>query len=139
MESMRDGHPRGEMLASISTGLVQLHSRYYGKGPTKAKTFLVNDTVICLLRGGFTTVERTLIEQGNSDAVYSIRRSFQNAMKEPFTGIVEQATGRSVIAYMSQIHEDPDIAAEIFVLEPIDELGPIENVAGPAEGEAPAE
>ena len=47
------------MLAQISTGLVQLHSRYYGKGPTKAKTHLVNDTVVCILRGGFTTVERT--------------------------------------------------------------------------------
>jgi uncharacterized protein YbcI len=45
---------RGEVMASISTGLVQLHSRYYGKGPTKAKTCLVNNTVICILRGGFT-------------------------------------------------------------------------------------
>jgi uncharacterized protein YbcI len=59
----------GEVMARISTGLVRLHSRYYGKGPTKAKTHLVNDTVICILRGGFTTVERTLIDQGNSDAV----------------------------------------------------------------------
>jgi uncharacterized protein YbcI len=106
------------MLASISTGLVQLHSQYYGKGPTKAKTYLIDDTVICLLRGGFTTVERTLIDQGNSDAVYGIRRSFQQAMEVQFTEVVEGATGRKVIAYMSQIHEDPDIACEIFVLEP---------------------
>jgi uncharacterized protein YbcI len=118
VESTGGRQPRGEMLASISTGLVQLHSQYYGKGPTKAKTYLVNDTVICLLRGGFTTVERTLIDQGNSDAVYGIRRSFQQAMEAQFTEVVEGATGRKVIAYMSQIHEDPDIACEIFVLEP---------------------
>jgi uncharacterized protein YbcI len=109
------------MLASISTGLVQLHSQYYGKGPTKAKTYLVDDTVICLLRGGFTTVERTLIDQGNAEAVYGIRRSFQQAMEAQFTEIVEGATGRQVIAYMSQIHEDPDIACEVFVLEPAGE------------------
>jgi uncharacterized protein YbcI len=109
------------MLASISTGLVQLHSQYYGKGPTKAKTFLVNDTVICLLRGGFTTVERTLIDQGNSEAVYGIRRSFQQAMEVQFTDVVQGATGRKVIAYMSQIHEDPDIACEVFVLEPAED------------------
>jgi uncharacterized protein YbcI len=118
---MRRDPARGEVLARISTGLVQLHSQYYGKGPTKAKTFLVNDTVICILRGGFTTVERTLIDQGNVNAVYDIRRSFQQAMEEQFTAIVEGAVGRSVIAYMSQIHQNPDLAVEIFVLEPSDE------------------
>lgn len=118
---MRRDPARGEVLARISTGLVQLHSQYYGKGPTKAKTFLVNDTVICILRGGFTTVERTLIDQGNVNAVYDIRRSFQQAMEEQFTAIVEGAVGRSVIAYMSQIHQSPDLAVEIFVLEPSEE------------------
>jgi uncharacterized protein YbcI len=114
----QSGSARGEVLASISTGLVRLHSRYYGKGPTKAKTYLVNDTVICILRGGFTTVERTLIDEGNVEAVYQIRRSFQQAMEVQFTAVVEEAVGRKVIAYMSQIHQDPDLAVEIFVLEP---------------------
>ena len=112
---------RGEVLANISTGLVRLHSRYYGKGPTKAKTYLVDDTVVCILRGGFTTVERTLIEGGNVEAVYQIRRSFQQAMEGHFTAIVEAAMGRKVIAHMSQIHQDPDLAVEIFVLEPGEE------------------
>src|SRR3954468_16111610 len=85
---------RGEVLGSISHALVRPHSRYYGKGPTKAKTYLINDTVICVLRGGFTTVERTLIDEGNVDAVYSIRRSFQQAMEEQFTTVVESAMGR---------------------------------------------
>jgi uncharacterized protein YbcI len=122
MEGTRQSSARGEVLAQISTGLVQLHSRYYGKGPTKAKTFLVNDTIVCILRGGFTTVERTLIEGGNVEAVYSIRRSFQEAMGDQFKAIVEDATGRKIIAYMSQIHQDPDLAAEIFVLEPVEEV-----------------
>jgi uncharacterized protein YbcI len=114
-----DGRPRGEVLASISTGLVQLHSRYYGKGPTKAKTYLLDDTVICLLRGGFTRVERTLIAEGEAQAVHDIRRSFQKAMEVQFRDIIEGATDRKVIAYMSQVHEDPEIALEVFVLEPI--------------------
>jgi len=118
MEGMRHGTTPGEVLARISTGLVQLHSRFYGKGPTKAKSHMVNDTVISILRGGFTTVERTLIDQGNVDAVYEMRRSFQGVMEDQFTAVVEEATGRKVIAYMSQIHENPDLAVEIFVLEP---------------------
>ncbi len=111
----------GEVLARISTGLVQLHRSYYGKGPTKAKTYLMNDSLICILKGGFTTVEQTLIESGDVNAVYSIRRSFQDAMKDRFTTVVEDATGRKVIAYMSQIHHDPDLAVEIFILEPTDD------------------
>jgi uncharacterized protein YbcI len=109
------------MLAQISTGLVQLHSRYYGKGPTKAKTHMVDDTVVCMLRGGFTTVERTLLDTGEVESVYQMRRSFQQAMEENFRLIVEEATGRNVIAYMSSIHVDPDLAVELFVLEPVEE------------------
>jgi uncharacterized protein YbcI len=112
------GTVRGEMLASISTSLVQLHRQYYGKGPTKAKTYMVNDTVLCMLKGGFTTVERTLIDDGKADEVHEIRRSFQRTMQEQFTGAVQEATGRTVIAYMSQVHTNPDLAAELFVLEP---------------------
>jgi uncharacterized protein YbcI len=110
----------GTIAAAISNGLVQLHKEYYGKGPTKAKTYLVNDTVVCMLRGGFTVVERTLIDDGRAEAVHDVRRVFQNSMKERFEDVVANATGRKVIAYMSQVHCDPDLGVEIFVLEPGD-------------------
>jgi len=120
----------GEAQAGISTGLVQLHRRFYGKGPTKAKTYFVNDTVVCILRGGFTTVERTLIESGHAQAVHNVRRSFQDAMELPFKAVVEEATQRNVIAYMSQVHHDPDLAVEFFLLEPV---GKVEEAAGQAD------
>jgi uncharacterized protein YbcI len=126
------------MLAQISTGLVQLHSRYYGKGPTKAKTHQVNDTVVAILRGGFTTVERTLIDTGEVESVYQMRRSFQQAMEDEFRQVVEDSTGRKVIAYMSSIHVDPDLAVEIFVLEPVEKSTPAEpGWAGSQDGAGP--
>ena len=70
------GH-RGEVLTGISNALVRLHKEYYGKGPTKTKTFIVDDTVVCILRGGFTAVERTLVESGREQAVRDIRLAFQ--------------------------------------------------------------
>jgi uncharacterized protein YbcI len=124
------------MLAQISTGLVQLHSRFYGKGPTKAKTHMVNDTVVCILRGGFTTVERTLLDTGEVESVYQMRRSFQQAMETDFRRIVEEATGRKVIAYMSSIHVDPDLAVELFVLEPAEEPASSEASVEPGAGPA---
>lgn len=111
----------GERLAGISNGIVKLHTRYYGKGPTRAKTYLIDDTIICLLEEGFTTVERTLIEEGRGEAVHDIRRTFQQAMEKQFTDVVEGEMGRRVIAYMSQVHVDPDLAVEFFMLTPEDE------------------
>src|SRR3954471_9078953 len=108
----------GEILSRVSTALVGLHKEYYGKGPTRAKTFVVDDTLLCLLHGGLTVVEKTLVSAGRSGAVHDVRQSFQAAMKEPFIRLVEEITGRKVVAYLSQIHPDPDIAAEICVLEP---------------------
>ena len=132
---------RGERLAAISTGLVQLHSQFYGKGPTKAKTYIFDDTVICLLQGGFTTVERTLLDTGDDEPVLRMRHSFQMAMESEFRSVVEEATGRKVIAYMSSIHVDPDLAAELFVLEPAGkplEPGAYELEAQPDSPEQPA-
>jgi uncharacterized protein YbcI len=112
-----DSRNRGAVAAAISDGLVALHKRFYGKGPTQAKTHLVNDTVVCMLKEGFTTVEKTLLAAGKAAAVEDMRRSFQAAMRSQFIAVVEDATGRKVIAYMSQIHCDPDISLEVFVLE----------------------
>lgn len=117
---MDSGHPDGEALSAISNGLAHLHMRFFGRGPAKAKTTLVDDLVICILWDGFTTVEQTLLEHGKSDAVEEFRRSFQATMEPEFTAVVEQATGRRVRAYMSQVHVKPDVAVELFLLEPGD-------------------
>ena len=112
------GHPHGEALAAISNGLARLHMRFYGRGPTKAKADFVDDLVICVLWNGFTPVEQTLLARGEGKTVEAFRRTFQSTMEEQFTEVVEDATGRQVRAYMSQIHLDPDIAVEVFMLEP---------------------
>jgi uncharacterized protein YbcI len=114
--SDRDGANAAEM-ASVTKDLVRLHSEYYGKGPTKARSYIVSDTVVSILEGGFTTVEATLIAEGKSRAVHEVRRSFQAAMEGRFRAVVEDATGRKVVAYMSQTHTDPDLAIELFVLD----------------------
>jgi uncharacterized protein YbcI len=114
------GHPDGEALAAISNGLAQLHMRFYGRGPAKVKTHSVEDLIVCVLWNGFTTVERTLLSRGEEEAVEAFRRTFQDTMEEHFTEVVEEATGREVRAYMSQVHVSPDMAVEIFMLEPLE-------------------
>jgi uncharacterized protein YbcI len=99
---------------------VQLHKEYYGKGPTRAKTYLSGDLVVVLLRGGFTKVEETLLHEGRGDAVMRQRAEFQQVMVECFKDVVREELGREVAAFMSANHEEPEMMAEIFVLEPAD-------------------
>src|SRR3954447_17289676 len=106
----------GEMLSQISNRMVQLHKRYYGKGPTKARSYVMGDLVVCLMRGGFTRAEETLIDSGRADLVHEQRGEFQMALREEFTGAIAEAAGRPVTAFMSNSHVDPPLIVEIFVL-----------------------
>ena len=110
---------QGEQLAAITNGIVQLFREYYGRGPNKAKSYLLDGyIVVCVLEDTMTTVEQTLAKNGNHDMVRQVRLTFQEAMADKFKGVVERAMGRRVAAYHSQLTMDPDIGFEFFVLEP---------------------
>jgi uncharacterized protein YbcI len=113
------GHARlGDELAEITNGIVRLFSEYYGRGPTRAKTYMLeNRYVVTVLRDTMTTVERTLAEKGERDLVRRVRLTFQEAMAASFKGVVEDVLGRRVEAYHSQILIEPDVGFEFFMLE----------------------
>jgi uncharacterized protein YbcI len=106
----------GEMRAMISTEIVRLQADYYGKGPTKAKTYIVEDIVVVVLEESFTRAEKTLAARGERDAIQHIRRRFQQQMADSFIGIVEQVTGRKVRAFLSETNIDQDVSVETFLL-----------------------
>ncbi|HYP47516.1 MAG TPA: Na-translocating system protein MpsC family protein [Thermoleophilaceae bacterium] len=108
----------GSAGAEISNGLVQLIHEYTGRGPTGARTTISEESVMVLLRDVLTRAERRLAEDGEADTVLSIRGKFQQTMREDMVAVVERVTGRQVAAFMSANHIDPDMACEIFVLEP---------------------
>jgi uncharacterized protein YbcI len=111
---------RGEILTAISDGLVALLKEHYGRGPSSAKTYYDDDLVVCLLRGGFTRVEKTLLEGGRGHEVAQQRMAFQELMRERFEQVVERATGRKVIGCMSGSEQDSDMLCEVFILAPSD-------------------
>jgi len=110
------------LLASISRQMVQAMKKFYGKGPVRAKSYLVDDLLFVVMRGGTTTAEKTMLEADRADAVREFRQQFENEMAERLIGTIEQLTGRKVLTYQSQVLFDPDIALEIFVFdEPVSE------------------
>ena len=112
----------GDTRGNISRRMVQLHKEFYGRGPDKAKTYVVGDLVVVLMRGGFTRVEETLLQEGRGDSVIQQRSDFQNVMVDRFSEVIEEETGRKVVAMMSGTHQHPDLLGEIFVLESSDVL-----------------
>jgi uncharacterized protein YbcI len=124
----------GAVLTEISEGIVALLKDYYGVGPSQAKTYYSDDLVVCVLRGGFTRVEQTLRDGGQGHAVIEQRLAFQEVMRKRFESVVEAATGRTVIGFMSGNQQEPDMICEVFVLSPTnllnaDELRSLDRAA----------
>ena len=112
------GRDRGKVLAAISNAIARIHREHYGRGAGRARTVMGDDYVICFLEDIYTPVERTLIHAGRFDAVQETRNAFQETMRSNFVAAVQQATGRKVVGFLSQVHVDPDVAVETFMLEP---------------------
>jgi uncharacterized protein YbcI len=106
----------GEVRSQIASGFVSLHSKYYGRGPTRSKVYADGDVVVVVLEETFTPAERTLIDQGQAGGIQEIRRNFQMIMADQFKALVEQASGRQVRSFVSETDIENDIAVEVFIL-----------------------
>jgi uncharacterized protein YbcI len=112
----------GSIVAEISREVVRVHARYYGRGPTKARAIWRSDVVVVILEEVFTKAELLLVEAGSFDQVRSHRQAFQDQVEPLFRNIVEQATGRPVRSFLSQVSEESGgVASEVFVLGEPDE------------------
>ena len=112
-------HPDGELSAAISNAVVKALSRTTGRGPTKAKTTMGENGVFVVLQDSLTRGEQTLANAGETAAVLDLRRRWQRVMQADVSREIEGLTGRRVIGFMSDNHIDPDLAVEVFVLEPV--------------------
>jgi uncharacterized protein YbcI len=108
----------GRLEAAISTTMVQTLHRFTGRGPTRARTTISEDLIVCVLSATLTTAERNLVAHGEAVLVMRARQAYQDMMRPGLVASVEDLTGRNVSAFMSTNHIDPDLAAEIFVLLP---------------------
>lgn len=108
----------GRLLVEISNRVVGLFRDFSGKGPSGCKTYWAgDDLLVILLRGGFTVAEQTLYEGGHGRSVRDSRHALQDTLEVRLTVLIEELTQRKVVAFMSTSHQDPDLQAELFVLE----------------------
>lgn len=116
---MTDASLSKEPLASaISKAMARILHEFYGKGPARARTYIFDNYVFCVLEDLLTTVERTLLKGGQGLLVRHVRLRFQDMKGAVFVDQIETLTGRKVLAAHSQIVFDPDTVVHMFVLEP---------------------
>ena len=95
--------------------MIDLHAEFYGHAPERVKSYYQDDLVTCVMRGGFSRVEQTLLDGGHGDAVIQQRMEFQELMRDRFIKVIEDATGRTVIGFMSCNQQNPDMSCEVFL------------------------
>ena len=114
---------QGEIAADVSNAIVRLFTDFYGRGPIKAKTYLVDDFVFTVLEESLTTAERTLVRAGQEELVRTFRLTFQTEMYETFVGAIEKVVGRRVVSHHSQIAFNPELCIEFFRLGDVEARG----------------
>lgn len=107
----------GELNAAVTSALVGIHNQYLGRGPKTASTFHYGNVLVTLMNDVLTQAEKSLTQAQHTDAVNHMRHLFQETMEADFRTAVERLTGRTVLAFISGNHVDPDIAAELFILD----------------------
>jgi uncharacterized protein YbcI len=107
----------GELNAAVTSALVGIHTEYLGRGPRTASTFHHGNVLVTLMHDVLTRAEKTLVENNHHDAVNQMRHRFQQTMEADFRAAVERLTGRKVRAFISGNNTEPDLAAEVFILD----------------------
>ena len=119
----------GRLMAEITNRIVAFMREHYGRGPIKAKTYVLDNLIVCVLSDGFTAIERTMMEGGQPDLVLEMRRDFQQLMKVRYSEMIQELTGRKVLAFLSQAHVEPDLTIEMFLMDgPVPGFGALELV-----------
>jgi uncharacterized protein YbcI len=117
----------GELNQAIARAVVRGHTRIVGRGPTKAQAFYRHNIVVVVMTDTLTHGERSLLADGRHDSVRRLRCEFQQAMRDDLVREVEFLTGGKVVAFMSTTHLEPDVSAELFVLD-----RPVSGDTGPS-------
>ena len=110
-------HGEGALRQQLSNAVVALYKEFFGRGPTSAQTYLEPNLVVLVLGGGYTAAEQTMFESGRWHDVREARHAWQDTMELRFVAAVEQITQRTVTAFMSASHQDPDVSVELFLLD----------------------
>jgi uncharacterized protein YbcI len=118
--TVHPGPATGPVLAELSRRVVHILREGSGRGPTKCRSYWAGEDIILVVLGDlYTSTERMLVREGREDAVLMQRHALQEVLKKQMIAAVEELTQRKVVAFMSANHSEPDVSAELFILQSV--------------------
>jgi uncharacterized protein YbcI len=108
----------GQTLDEVTAALAAIQARTYGRGPEGGKSYLCDDLLVCVLRGGRLPVEDFMLSRGRDDFVRRVRLTWQDEIAEEMMISVERITGQRVTDYHSQVLLKAGLTIEMFTLAP---------------------
>lgn len=107
-----------QQLAAISRSMAGLQREHYGRESINVTAYAVKDMIVVVVRlKHLTPLEQSMVDGGKPERVLALRAEFARVMAGRYTHTVEQVTGRTVVALLSQAHIDPGIVVEAFFLD----------------------
>jgi uncharacterized protein YbcI len=107
----------GRLNAAMANAVVHVHSHHTGRGPTKARVYTSGNVVVAVMHDALTRGERALATGGQREAALQARRGLHQTMRDDLVSCIEELTGRRVVAFLCDNQLDPDVAAQLFVLD----------------------
>ncbi len=106
----------GPVSLQISNIVGHIHKELVGRGPTRVRTHVNEELIVCVLEGGFTRAEQTVWEHAGKLPVVENRLRLQDAMRQAVVEAVEEIVGRPIRSFMSCNDPAQDLQAEVMIL-----------------------
>ena len=109
---------RGQIEAEISDAMVKFHRERTGRGPTQARTFLVEDLVIVRLQEVLTPAERQLTGNPHGQSlIKQFHQQMYEIARKDLEEIVETATGARVLSLHNDVSTKSGEQVAIYVMD----------------------
>ena len=108
--------PSNRELGALANDLVSLHKATCGRGPTEAVAHAGGETITCVLRGGLTKADKTLMQHGDVGVVINQRERLHHVMRADATSLVERHTRRKVATVLFACDPADEVEVLVFLL-----------------------
>ena len=109
----------GPAAMAICNAITGALKRSSGKGPTKVKAYSTHDHVAVVVQDMLTTLEKTLLQDGHEQLVSEARQGLIERVTQECRSTIEQATGRRVVGWQTEVNPSADRAITLVQLQPL--------------------
>jgi uncharacterized protein YbcI len=120
MNGSPSSHAQHDPRTEIAREMLKVHEASYGASAESLEVYIHENLVVVVLDElELMASERTMIVGGRADIVLNMRAAFQVEIGPAFSAIIERATGRRVIGFLSNTSLEPLFSVEFFRLAPV--------------------